>query len=149
MADQMEETLNIIHDDINDQNIEINWKNIQQSLYARSYLVSLSVAQSRPKTPSNKVQTFSPLAVPLSQIVTFQVIKGFTSRVPGNLACFIKAAFEIRRSNCPKALKIMTQDQIEMNENITQTGDSIRSMFYNNLGNIIYYIHFNHTCRVR
>ena len=28
----------------------------------------------------------------------------------------------------------MSQDQIEMNENVHQTGDSIRSMFYNNLG---------------
>jgi len=95
------------------------FRNVVQSLYARSYILSLSVGHSRPKTPSNKA------------------IKGFT-RNSGNLSAFIKSAFEVRRNNFPKALKVIAQDQIEINGNVHQTGDSIRSMYFNNLAIIFY-----------
>ena len=115
-----------------------SFRNVVQSLYARSYILSLSVGHSRPKAPSNKVIIHFNFKIKVKTKVfnfIFQAIKGFT-RNSGNLSAFIKSAFEVRRNNCPKALKVIAQDQIEINGNIHQTGDSIRSMYFNNLGKL-------------
>ena len=55
MADKMEDVLSLINEDYSISSAT-NWKSVQQSLYARSYLISLSIGQARPKTPSNKVK---------------------------------------------------------------------------------------------
>ena len=56
------------------------------------------------------------------------------SKTPGNLSKFINAAFATRQNRCPEALKMLSSDSVEVAENVYQTGESIRTMHFNNLG---------------
>ena len=47
---------------------------------------------------------------------------------------FINAAFETRRKNCANALKLLSSENVGFDENVHQTGESIKTMHYNNLG---------------
>lgn len=47
---------------------------------------------------------------------------------------FINAAFETRGRKCASALKLLSSENVVFDENVHQTGESMKTMHYNNLG---------------
>ena len=91
------------------------WKNIQQSVYARAYILSLCVGKERPNVMA-KLGTFDEQST---------------------LDKFINAALVTRRKqSAADALKLLSTGNIEINENVHQTGESVRTMHFNNLGRL-------------
>lgn len=88
------------------------WTNIRQSIYARAYILSLCVGQSRPKMINNLDLTSTDK--------------------------FINAAFETRGRKCANALKLLSSENVVFDENVHQTGESIKTMHYNNLAVIFF-----------
>lgn len=98
-----------------------NWRYRQQSIYSRAYLMSLNVGQDRPKNPSNKE------------------VKSFTKH-NGSLTNFVRAAFEVRRNNGGKALKILNCETSpeEGGGSVLKCGESIPAMYSNNMAIVMH-----------